>query len=84
MRACATPCPASAACWWWILDVIGNCLTELNVSSPTSSQAIRQQAGFDMVKMFSMRWRLRLGLTARDRRMRQRRNGNRRPEASIV
>jgi glutathione synthase len=34
------------------LDVIGDCLTEINVTSPTCFQEITQQAGFDVPKMF--------------------------------
>ncbi len=34
------------------LDVIGDCLTEINVTSPTCFQEIHQQAGFDVAKMF--------------------------------
>ena len=34
------------------LDVIGDCVTEINVTSPTCFQEIRQQAGFDVAKMF--------------------------------
>ena len=34
------------------LDVIGDCLTEINVTSPTCFQEITQQAGFDVSKMF--------------------------------
>ncbi len=34
------------------LDVIGECITEINVTSPTCFQEIRQQAGFDVAKMF--------------------------------
>jgi glutathione synthase len=34
------------------LDVIGSCLTEINVTSPTCFQEITQQAGFDVPKMF--------------------------------
>jgi glutathione synthase len=34
------------------LDVIGNCLTEVNVTSPTGFQEITQQAGFDVAQMF--------------------------------
>ncbi len=34
------------------LDVIGDCLTEINVTSPTCFQEITQQAGFDVAKMF--------------------------------
>lgn len=34
------------------LDVIGDCLTEINVTSPTGFQEITQQAGFDVATMF--------------------------------
>lgn len=34
------------------LDVIGDCLTEINVTSPTCFQEIRQQTGFDVAAMF--------------------------------
>jgi glutathione synthase len=34
------------------LDVIGGCLTEVNVTSPTCFQEIRQQTGFDVASMF--------------------------------
>ncbi len=34
------------------LDVIGDCLTEINVTSPTCFQEIHQQAGFDVAAMF--------------------------------
>ncbi|MFZ6749323.1 glutathione synthase [Undibacterium sp. Ren11W] len=34
------------------LDVIGNCLTEVNVTSPTCFQEITQQKGFDVAAMF--------------------------------
>ena len=34
------------------LDVIGNHMTEINVTSPTCFQEIRQQAGFDVAAMF--------------------------------
>ena len=34
------------------LDVIGDCLTEINVTSPTGFQEITQQSGFDVGKMF--------------------------------
>jgi glutathione synthase len=34
------------------LDIIGNCLTEINVTSPTCFQEIYDQAGFDVAKMF--------------------------------
>jgi len=34
------------------LDVIGDCLTEINVTSPTCFQEITQQAGFDVPRMF--------------------------------
>ena len=34
------------------LDVIGNCLTEVNVTSPTCFQEISQQTGFDVAAMF--------------------------------
>jgi glutathione synthase len=34
------------------LDVIGDCLTEINVTSPTCFQEITEQAGFDVAAMF--------------------------------
>ncbi len=34
------------------LDVIGDCLTEINVTSPTCFAEITQQSGFDVAKMF--------------------------------
>lgn len=34
------------------LDVIGDCLTEINVTSPTGFQEITVQSGFDVAKMF--------------------------------
>jgi glutathione synthase len=34
------------------LDVIGNYLTEINVTSPTCFQEIKQQTGFDVAAMF--------------------------------
>jgi glutathione synthase len=34
------------------LDVIGDCLTEINVTSPTCFQEISQQTGFDVAGMF--------------------------------
>jgi glutathione synthase len=34
------------------LDVIGDCLTEINVTSPTCFQEIAEQSGFDVAKMF--------------------------------
>ena len=34
------------------LDVIGECLTEVNVTSPTCFQEISQQTGFDVAAMF--------------------------------
>jgi len=34
------------------LDVIGDCLTEINVTSPTCFQEIAQQTGFDVARMF--------------------------------
>ncbi len=34
------------------LDVIGTCLTEVNVTSPTCFQEITQQTGFDVAAMF--------------------------------
>jgi len=34
------------------LDVIGDCLTEINVTSPTGFQEIMQQSGFDVAGMF--------------------------------
>jgi len=34
------------------LDVIGDYLTEVNVTSPTCFQEISQQSGFDVAAMF--------------------------------
>ncbi len=34
------------------LDVIGDCLTEINVTSPTGFQEIAKQAGFDVAKRY--------------------------------
>ena len=34
------------------IDVIGDCLTEINVTSPTGFQEITQQSGFDVAEMF--------------------------------
>jgi glutathione synthase len=34
------------------LDVIGDCLTEINVTSPTCFQEITQQMGFNVAGMF--------------------------------
>ncbi len=34
------------------LDVIGDCLTEINVTSPTCFQEISEQTGFDVPRMF--------------------------------
>ena len=34
------------------LDVIGNCLTEVNVTSPTCFQEITDQTGFNVPAMF--------------------------------
>ncbi len=34
------------------IDVIGECLTEINVTSPTCFQEISQQSGFDVAAMF--------------------------------
>jgi glutathione synthase len=34
------------------IDVIGDCLTEINVTSPTCFQEITQQTGFDVPAMF--------------------------------
>jgi glutathione synthase len=34
------------------LDIIGECVTEINVTSPTGFQEITQQSGFDVAKMF--------------------------------
>jgi glutathione synthase len=34
------------------LDVIGDCLTEINVTSPTGFQEITQQSGIDVAKLF--------------------------------
>jgi len=34
------------------LDIIGDCLTEINVTSPTGFQEITRQSGFDVARMF--------------------------------
>jgi glutathione synthase len=34
------------------IDVIGDCVTEINVTSPTAFQEITQQSGFDVATMF--------------------------------
>ena len=34
------------------LDIIGDCLTEINVTSPTCFQEIAQQSGFDVARLF--------------------------------
>ena len=34
------------------LDIIGDCVTEINVTSPTGFQEITQQSGFDVAAMF--------------------------------
>jgi len=34
------------------LDIIGECLTEINVTSPTCFKEIHEQSGFDVAKMF--------------------------------
>jgi glutathione synthase len=34
------------------IDVIGDCLTEINVTSPTGFQEIAQQTGFDVARVF--------------------------------
>ena len=34
------------------VDVIGDCVTEINVTSPTCFQEIKQQTGFDVAAMF--------------------------------
>ena len=34
------------------LDIIGDCLTEINVTSPTCFQEIFDQTGFDVAAMF--------------------------------
>ena len=34
------------------LDIIGDCLTEINVTSPTCFQEITDQTGFDVAKMY--------------------------------
>jgi glutathione synthase len=34
------------------LDVIGECVTEINVTSPTGFQEITKQTGFDVARMF--------------------------------
>ncbi|HEY4068935.1 MAG TPA: glutathione synthase, partial [Burkholderiaceae bacterium] len=33
-------------------DVIGDCLTEINVTSPTGFQEIATQSGFEVAEMF--------------------------------
>ena len=43
------------------LDVIGECLTEINVTSPTCFQEIAEQTGFDVAKMFIDALELALG-----------------------
>ena len=34
------------------LDVIGDCITEINVTSPTGFQEIAKQTGFDVARVF--------------------------------
>ena len=34
------------------LDVIGDCVTEINVTSPTGFQEVTKQTGFDVAKVF--------------------------------
>jgi len=34
------------------LDLIGDCITEINVTSPTCFQEIRQQTGYDVAALF--------------------------------
>jgi glutathione synthase len=34
------------------LDIIGDCLTEINVTSPTCFQEITNQTGFDVAERF--------------------------------
>ncbi|MGD9941818.1 MAG: glutathione synthase [Burkholderiaceae bacterium] len=34
------------------LDLIGDCITEINVTSPTCFQEIRQQTGYDVARLF--------------------------------
>jgi glutathione synthase len=34
------------------LDVIGDCVTEINVTSPTCFQEISEQTGFDVASMY--------------------------------
>jgi len=34
------------------LDVIGDCLTEINVTSPTCFREITEQTGFDVAQTF--------------------------------
>jgi glutathione synthase len=34
------------------IDVIGDCITEINVTSPTCFQEIFDQTGFDVAAMF--------------------------------
>jgi glutathione synthase len=34
------------------LDIIGDCLTEINVTSPTGFAEITQQSGFDVAKRY--------------------------------
>ena len=43
------------------LDVIGDCLTEINVTSPTGFQEITQQAGVDVARLFVDALERRLG-----------------------
>jgi glutathione synthase len=47
------------------LDVIGACLTEINVTSPTCFQEITQQTGFDVAAMYIDALQQAVGLTAR-------------------
>ena len=45
------------------LDIIGDCVTEINVTSPTGFQEITQQTGFDVARMFVDALELSLGKT---------------------
>jgi glutathione synthase len=49
------------------LDVIGDSLTEINVTSPTCFQEITDQAGFDVAKMFIDALELRVAASAAPR-----------------
>jgi glutathione synthase len=47
------------------LDVIGNCLTEINVTSPTGFQEITDQTGFDVAARFIDALEVAVGATTR-------------------